>query len=243
MLIITAVSFFITWRFGANVDAQAGAYATGVLVLITSVALAATIATPTMRVPFGIVLAVFVFATVDNIIERPEGLKIAAWFVVAIVTTSLVSRVVRSTELRSQGVAYDETAERFVVAARGAPLRIIANRPDSGLPSEYAHKLKEAREAHHLPPDASVIFLEVHPGNVSDFADVIRVSGRDVAGHLVLYTSSPAVPNAIPAILLDLRDRTGVPPHAYFGWTEGKSHHVSLAVSRLRRRRHRAGGA
>ena len=81
--------------------------------------------------------------------------------------------------------------------------------------------MKEAAEAHHLPPDARVIFLEVHPGNVSDFADVIRVSGRDVAGHLVLYTSSPAVPNAIAAILLDLRDRTGVPPHAYFGWTEG----------------------
>ncbi len=92
VLIITAVSFFITWRFGANVDAQAGAYATGVLVLITSVALAATISTPARRVSFGIVLAIFVFATVDNIIERPEGLKIAVWFIVAIVTTSLVSR-------------------------------------------------------------------------------------------------------------------------------------------------------
>jgi hypothetical protein len=221
VLIITAVSFFITWRFGADVDAQAGAYATGVLVLITSVALAATIATPARRRAFALVLAVFIYATGDNIIERPEGLQIASWFIVAIVTTSLVSRVLRSTELRSHGVAYDEVAARFVEAARGAPVRIIANRPDTGLPEEYAHKLKEAGEAHHLPPEAHVIFLEVHAGNVSDFSDVIRVAGRDVAGHQVLFTSSPAVPNAIAAILLDLRDRTDVPPHAYFGWTEG----------------------
>ena len=221
VLIITAVSFYITWWFGADVDAQAGAYATGVLVLITSVALAATIATPGRRHAFGLVLAVFLYATGDNIIERPEGLQIAGWFIVAIVSTSLVSRVLRSTELRSHGVDYDETAARFVEAARGAPVRIIANRPDSGLPDEYAHKLKEAGDAHHLPPNAHVLFLEVYPGNVSDFSGDIRVSGKDVGGHHVLYTRSPAVPNAIAAILLDLRDRTDVPPHAYFGWTEG----------------------
>ena len=81
--------------------------------------------------------------------------------------------------------------------------------------------MKEASEAHHLPPDARVLFLEVYPGNVSDFSDVVRVKGRDVEGHRVLYMRSPAVPNAIAAVLLDLRDRTGMPPHAYFGWTEG----------------------
>ena len=42
VLIITGVAFVVTWGFGADVDAQAGAYATGVLVLITSVAFAAT---------------------------------------------------------------------------------------------------------------------------------------------------------------------------------------------------------
>jgi hypothetical protein len=221
VLIITAVAFVVTWLFGADVDSQAGAYATGVLVLITSVAFAATISTPARRTAFGIVLVVFVYATIDNIIERPEGLQIASWFIVGIVTASLVSRVMRSTELRSHGVRYDETAERFIAAAQGSPLRIIANRPDTGLPDEYAHKLKEASEAHHLPPEARVMFLEVHPGDVSDFSGVVHVAGRDVGGHQVLSTSSPAVPNAIAAVLLDLRERTGEKPHAYFGWTEG----------------------
>jgi hypothetical protein len=156
-----------------------------------------------------------------NIVERPEGLKIATWFIVAIVSSSLVSRVMRSTELRAHGVQYNDLARTFLAAAVGQPLRIIANRPDSGLPEEYAAKLREAREAHHLPPDARVMFLEVHPGDVSAFSESLQIDARDVGGHQVLSTISPAIPNAIAAVLLDLRDQTGVTPHAYFGWTEG----------------------
>ena len=154
----------MTWIFRADVDAQAGAYATGVLVLITSVAFAATISTPSRRIIFVIVTAVFLFATIDNIRERPEGLRIATWFIVTMVMTSLISRVMRSTELRAHGVKYDEAAELYLTRTGRVPLRIIANRPDTGLADEYASKLKEAREAHHLPPDARVVFLEVHPG-------------------------------------------------------------------------------
>ena len=221
VIIITAIGFLVTWIFEAGVDAQAGAYATGVLVLMSSVAFAATISTPSRRVGFAIVTAVFLFATIDNLFERPEGLRIATWFIVTMIATSLISRVMRSTELRAHGVHYDEIARRFLDQAGRAPLRIIANRPDTGLPPEYASKLKEAREAHHLPPDARVVFLEVHPGDASDFAGVLRIQGRNVGGHQILSTRSPAIPNAIAAILLDLRDRTGATPHAYFGWTEG----------------------
>ena len=37
----------------------------------------------------------------------------------------------------------------------------------------------------------------------------------------MLRCTSPAIPNAIAALLLYIRDQTGKIPHAYFGWTEG----------------------
>jgi hypothetical protein len=101
------------------------------------------------------------------------------------------------------------------------PVRLIANRPDLGNPEEYASKLREARESHHLPLDEPVLFLEVRPGDVSDFRGTLQVAGADVAGHHVLRCVSPAIPNAIAGLLLFIRDRTGQIPHAYFGWTEG----------------------
>jgi hypothetical protein len=165
---------------------------------------------------------VFVYTTALNIVERPEGIKIAGWFIVAIVLSSLISRVVRSTEIRIEGVAYDESAGRFIdEAARRRSLRIIASRPNTGQPAEYARKLEEARRSHHLPPDEVVLFLEVQPGDASDFSDVLHVRGIEVGGFRVLRSTSPAIPNAIAGLLLDLRQRTGVIPHAYFGWTEG----------------------
>jgi hypothetical protein len=50
---------------------------------------------------------------------------------------------------------------------------------------------------------------------------VLRVRGVQIGPYRVLRTKSPAVPNAIAAFLLDVRDRTGQIPHVYFGWTEG----------------------
>ena len=223
VLLFTAITFLITFIFKADVEAQGGAYATGVLVLMTSAAVAVTLDVwnRTRRWLFVAITLVFAYTTVTNVIERPDGVKIAAWFIATIIATSLVSRVLRSTELRVQRVEVDETARAFIREAASAPIRIIANRPDTGLPEEYEHKLREARESHHLPPNERVLFIEIRPSDVSEFSGVLRVSGGDVQGHHVLRCVSPAVPNAIAALLLYLRDQTGKLPHAYFGWTEG----------------------
>jgi hypothetical protein len=224
VLLFTGITYLITVIFAADVEAQGGAYATGVLVLMTSAAVAVTLAARHHRrefVGFAVITVVFVYTTIANIIERPDGVKIASWFILTIVATSLVSRVMRSTELRILGVEPDQAARQFIREVASAPARIIANRPDSGLAEEYEHKLREARESHHLPAGERVLFLEVRPGNASDFEDRLRVRGVDVAGHHVLRCVSPAVPNAIAALLLYIRDETGRVPHAYFGWTEG----------------------
>ena len=42
-----------------------------------------------------------------------------------------------------------------------------------------------------------------------------------VGDYRILRAQSAAVPNAIAAILLYIRDQTGKLPHAYFGWIEG----------------------
>ena len=224
VLIFTGITFVVTILFGADVHAQGGAYATGVLVLMGSASFAVMLEAWRQGHPwvgYLLLTAVFAYTTVINIAERPEGIKIAWTFIVGIVVSSLVSRVLRSTELRVQAVEADGVARRFIAEASATPVRIIANRPDSGLPEEYEHKLREAMESHHLPPEETVLFVEVRPGDVSEFSGVLRVSGAQVDRHRVLRCVSPAIPNAIAALLLHLRDATGRIPHAYFGWTEG----------------------
>jgi len=223
--LFTAITFLITIIFNADVEAQGGAYATGVLVLMTSASLAVTLGLVRSRqriwVAFAAITLIFVYTTITNVIERPDGVQIATWFIVTIIATSLISRVLRSTELRVHGVRPDATAEEFLREAADVPIRIIANRPDTGLPDEYARKLHDAQESHHLPKEARVLFLEVRPSDASLFSDVLLVEGVNVGGYHVLRCASPAIPNAIAALLLFIRDRTRNIPHAYFGWTEG----------------------
>jgi hypothetical protein len=154
VVLFTAITFLITIMFEADVEAQGGAYATGVLVLMTSAAVAVTLAVWDRRIQFiafaGVAL-VFAYTTVANVIERPDGVKIAAWFIGAIILSSLISRVMRSTELRIERVEADDTVIRFLEAVGASSIRIIANRPDKGDVAEYQQKLSDARDSHHLP--------------------------------------------------------------------------------------------
>jgi len=225
VLVLIAITFLVTVIFDADVEAQGGAYATGVLVLMMSASIAVTLFAWRQRrgwIPLLAITIVFVYTTITNIVERPEGIRIASMFIVTIVATSLISRVVRSTELRIHGLVLDEQASTFIdQAAAAGQVRIIANRPDRGDQSEYASKLREARDSHALRSWDPVLFLEVRTNDASDFTDVLEVRGMEVGPYRVLRTESPAVPNAIAALLLHIRDRTGKVPHAYFGWTEG----------------------
>jgi hypothetical protein len=223
-LVFTIIAFAVTVIFNADVDAQGGAYATGVLVLMSSAAIAVTLAARKRGknwIPFLVIAVVFVYTTLQNIHERPEGIKIASFFIVAIVAASLVSRVWRSTELRVERVELDDLAREFVRRAAVGTVRIVANRRDTGDVFEYETKEREKRTDNHIPADEPILFFEVTPGDASEFSGVLQVHGERVDGYRVLRAVSPAVPNAIAAFLLFLRDETGKLPHVYFGWSEG----------------------
>ncbi len=227
VLIYTALGFAVTLIFRASVDAQGGAYATGVLVLMTSAAVAVTLSTwrraqSVAGVCFGLITLVFVYTTLVNVIERPDGVKIGAFFIVAIVLSSLVSRVWRTTELRVEKITLDNEAERFLkdMAAHGE-LRIIANHPRRCDDAEYSYREQEMREDNNIPPDDPVVFLEIYVRDPSEFSADLNVQGVNVGHHRVLRGQSAAVPNAIAAFLLYLRDDKGKVPHAYFNWSEG----------------------
>jgi hypothetical protein len=225
VLFNTAVAFVVTLYFDANVDAQAGAYATGVLFLITSAAFAVLLSAWHKRqrwhaLGFLLVWLMFTYTTVDNIIERPDGLKIASFFIAMTIAGSLLSRWWRTTELRIERFQIDETAQWFIDEAKGRVIRLIANHPQARNVQEYRAEGMEKRVLHHLSPEEPVVFLEVEVTDASNFTDVLTIEGVEVEGHRILRARSPVVPNAIAALLLYLRDKTGRLPHIYFHWSE-----------------------
>ncbi len=226
VLVYTAIAFLVTILFKANVEAQGGAYATGVLVLMSSAAFAVTLVARKRGSKrgmfiFSTITLIFIYTTVTNIIERPEGIKIAATFIGAIIVTSLISRVWRSTELRVDTIEMDELAQQFIAQESKRIIRIISHRPNRGGDSEYAEKEIKTREDNHIPESDSILFLEIQISDPSEFSGKIFVQGVEIGDHRILRSRGAAVPNTIAAILLDIRDQTNKLPHAYFGWAEG----------------------
>lgn len=228
VLVYTAVSIGITLVFQADVNAQAGAYATGILAMMVSGAVAVTVSATRRRqrraaVAFAVLTLVLLYALAANIIEKPDGIVIASVFIAGIVAISLVSRVSRSTELRADRIEFDEAARRFVTdsLAHDGALHLVANQRQAGDRAEYAEKEAAQRGMNPVPGAADALFLEIDVVDPSDFSEVLCVRGVDIDGYRILRAKSPAAPNAIAAILLALRDATGVRPHCYFEWAEG----------------------
>lgn len=226
VLVFVGISILVTLVFNADVDAQAGAYATGVLVLFTSASFAAVLSARKesfyRRLLYGSILVVFVYTLFTNMIERPEGVQIAALFIAAILCTSLLSRAMRSLELRIEEVKLDDAANAFIEnsLAHNRQVHLLARRPGG---ADHMEKEAETRSLHKLyVEDVDFIFIEVELSDPSAFdEETLFISGQKIEGFPVLSCKSPAIANAIAATLLHLRDTTNTIPHVYFGWTEG----------------------
>ncbi|MFF4958971.1 APC family permease [Streptomyces sp. NPDC001222] len=227
VMVFTLIAFLVTWIFDANVDAQGGAYATGVLVLISSAAVAVTIAARKARqrrwtLAFAVIATVFLYTTVVNVIERPDGVKIGACFITGIILVSLMSRLARAFELRVTSVTMDDMAERFVRDIASRRIRFIANEPDERDAAEYRQKIEQIRADNELPPQEDFVFVEVTVTDPSEFEACLTVRGEVLHDrYRVLTLESSSIPNALAALLLHVRDRTNCTPHIYFEWTEG----------------------
>ena len=227
VIVFTLIAILVTFVFDASVDRQNGAYATGVLALISSAAVAVTLSARRKRQWkragfFALVALVLVYTLVVNVVQRPDGIRIALLFVLGILIVSFASRLRRSFEIRATSVTFDDEALEFLREAEDfGEIHLVANEPGARDALEYRVKAKEERRDSNIPGRASIIFLEVEKTDSSDFEEDLVVRGIVRHGFRVLEVASGNVPNTIAIVLLQIRNLTGVVPHVYFEWTEG----------------------
>jgi hypothetical protein len=227
VLVYTTISIVITVAFRADVNAQAGAYATGILAMMVSAAVAVAISARRLRqrratIAFGLLTAILLYALIANILEAPDGLAISVLFIAGIVALSLASRLTRAFELRVTDVELDDMAQLFIRDCARRTIRLVPNEPDARDPAEYAEKRRQILADHDLTEDQDFIFVEITIADPSEFATKLDVRGQVMhKRHRVLTLESATVPNALAALLLHVRDTTNRQPHVYLEWTEG----------------------
>lgn len=229
VLLFTAVNLLVTWIFSANVDAQGGAYATGVLVLMTSACFATVIDKWNGRTgkwhrrlswPFAIITAVFIYTTAANEIEKHfQGLKIASVFIATIIVTSVVSRLARSRELRFTGFQMADTQSKLLWdTIREMDLTVLVpHRPGR---RSLAEKEGSIRREHRIPRDLMIVFIEVELNDASDFAPEPVMKIQQEEGRYVIdITGAASISHTLAALSLEM-SKVGRPPEIHFGWTD-----------------------
>src|SRR5690606_24173728 len=129
VFVFTLICFIVTILFEADVTSQGGAYATGVLVLMMSASVAVTISArkkgEKIWILFLLITIVFTYTTAINIVEQPNGIKIASLFILAIILASFISSAMRTTEVRIDKIEFDAKAREFIDDMSDGEIRIV----------------------------------------------------------------------------------------------------------------------
>jgi hypothetical protein len=230
VLLLTVINLIVTWAFDASATAQGAAYATGVLVLMTSACVASVIErfrenreqkSWRGKVPWGFVIITVVFAyiTMAVVIEKPVGIKIAAFFIGAILLTSFISRIVRSREMRFKGFHVpDIESKLYWDTIKHLELSVLVpHRPGR---RSLPEKEMVIRREHRIPRDVMIIFVEVELLDPSNFIEEPWLEVRDEEGRYVMKIShASSIAHTLAAVGLEMA-KVGRPPEIHFGWTE-----------------------
>jgi hypothetical protein len=228
VLLFTIINLVVTLIFKANVEAQGAAYATGVLVLMTSAGVASIIDIWHRREgawysriawPFLVITMVFIYTTIANVYEKPDGLKIATFFIVAILVTSFWSRWARSRELRFAGFKLPDTGTQLMWdTIRLLELTVLVpHRPGR---RSLASKESQIRREHRIPRDLMIVFVEVELADASDFVNepVMRIMEEE-GRYVMKITGAASISHTLAAVALEMA-KVGRPPEIHFGWTD-----------------------
>ncbi len=224
LYMFTLVKLAVTVIFRADVDAQRGAYASSVLVLMASAGVAAAVhhrrhGTVRTSWPYTFIAGLFLITAAAVIVTRPGGLGFAAGSVLAILVVSMVSRVIRSTELRFQGFQFVDDESRFLwqsLVFLEFPV-LVPHHPGG---RSLQAKEDAIRKRHRLTPDVPLVFLEAHLGDPSEFFQQPLIEVKQEEGRFnIRITRCTSISHAIAAAALEL-SRVGAPPEIHFGWSD-----------------------
>ena len=246
VLAFTAINLLVTWAFNADVSAQGGAYATGVLVLMTSAAIATLVDISHKPLPtdgrgilgrraslayFFVVCLVFIYTTIANMIERPDGIIIASIFIGCVLAISIFSRLWRAEEMRLKEFRFADDAARMLwtdICLDGTFQVLVPHRPGQ---RSLAEKEAEIRRKHRIPQGVPIVFLEVHYGDTSDFENAPIIGVRQEGDFFVITAHDcVSVSHTIVQLAMEMT-KNGSPLDIVFGWSKG--HRLRLALDFL----------
>lgn len=228
VLLLTAINLLVTWIFNANVSAQGDAYATGVLVLISSACIATMISKwrenagsfgTRLSIRYFLITLIFVYTTGAVVLEKPVGLRIATFFIGTILVTSFVSRIARSRELRFAGFQIADPDSKFLWdTIRHLELTVLVpHRPGR---RSLAEKEASIRREHRIPRDLMVVFVEVELADASEFEHQPIISVKQEQGRYIIHIKGAAsIAHTLAALALEMA-KVGRPPEIHFGWTD-----------------------
>jgi hypothetical protein len=205
VILLFVIDAAVTWVFNASVEAQGGAYATGVLFLMLSAAIAVALAlwkeksSIFLVAYFWIVSAVFTYTLIDNVIERPDGVIISSVFIAAVMIFSLLSRYRRSTELRVSSVSFiDDASRKLWHSIVGKKVNLVPVRTSTE--ASCARKTERIRKYYTVEGPLAFVHVRLLD-NRSEFASPLqlRLTPRE-QGFMIEVSGSVAIANTIAYI-------------------------------------------